>query len=243
MEQIILNGCSYIQGHDEDIESRLDTHIANITGIEPINLSVGGSSNDRIFRTTFEFIEKNLIENSLIVIGLSHWARFEIYSESTKATYQMNFWLNEGLETMLSEIRQGQSEQYLDEEINRMRSQGHHKNMFNFFSTRELKKFTIFYLENLRSEELRLMHNFRELKLLNSYLREKNNTLIAFNSLHGTYNNIEEEFFIKPFLEKDWYSHIMDKREHPLYPGHPDSDSNLEMAKLLIEEYEIRNRH
>jgi len=50
---------------------------------EEINLSTSGGSNQRIFRTTFDWIQKNKekVKDTLFVIGLSGPARVDLYSK------------------------------------------------------------------------------------------------------------------------------------------------------------------
>ena len=64
---LLANGCSFTLGscmYEEEWEyrqnlNRFSKKLADKLNLEEINISTGGSSNDRIFRTTFDWIENN----------------------------------------------------------------------------------------------------------------------------------------------------------------------------------------
>jgi hypothetical protein len=68
---LLLNGCSY--GLSWGTELNLFSQSLGFD--KAVNLSKTGSSNDRIIRTTFEYLEKNLVE--FIVLSLTFWDRQE----------------------------------------------------------------------------------------------------------------------------------------------------------------------
>ena len=49
MENIILNGCSFIAGHSVSKNTTLGYHLKTLSGVEPINLALHGGGNERIF--------------------------------------------------------------------------------------------------------------------------------------------------------------------------------------------------
>ncbi len=84
---LYTNGCSYTEGCglDNQTEERYSKILSNRLGIEDINQSDGGGSNQRIFRTTFDWISQNLnkLKDTLFVIQLSYPVRNEIWVSRT----------------------------------------------------------------------------------------------------------------------------------------------------------------
>lgn len=75
--KILLNGDSNMCG--EELEDRglgIAPQLCNLLGGESINLSLSGSSNDRIYDTTIEYIKNNPAPD-FIVIGWSEYARVQ----------------------------------------------------------------------------------------------------------------------------------------------------------------------
>jgi|TARA_R100000030_G_scaffold49671_1_gene37469 hypothetical protein len=95
---LVVNGCSYSAGgcmyvagdaHDDKEQvaksrlNRFSKKLSEKLNCEEINLSASGGSNQRIFRTTFDWIQKNKekVKDTLFVIGLSGPARVDLYSK------------------------------------------------------------------------------------------------------------------------------------------------------------------
>lgn len=74
---ILTNGCSFTEGYDlPDRESTWPFRLGKIINKPVVNLALGGGSNERIFRTTKEFLIAHNPE--LIVIGWTQFDRTEI---------------------------------------------------------------------------------------------------------------------------------------------------------------------
>lgn len=81
----------YVAGdaHDDEKQvaksrlNRFSKKLSEKLNCEEINLSTSGGSNQRIFRTTFDWIQKNKekVKDTLFVIGLSGPARVDLYSK------------------------------------------------------------------------------------------------------------------------------------------------------------------
>jgi hypothetical protein len=84
---VYSNGCSYTEGCglDNPEKERYSKFLADKFGAEDINQSEGGGSNQRIFRTTFDWISKNRdkLKDTLFVIQLSYPVRNEIWVNRT----------------------------------------------------------------------------------------------------------------------------------------------------------------
>jgi hypothetical protein len=75
--KILLNGDSNMCGEElEDRSLGIAPQLCNLLGYEGINLSLSGSSNDRIYDTTMDYIKNNPAPD-LIVIGWSEYARVQ----------------------------------------------------------------------------------------------------------------------------------------------------------------------
>ena len=72
---------------DEEVkksrQNRFSKKLSEKLGCEEINLSASGGSNQRMFRTTFDWIQKNKekVKDTLFIIGLSGPARVDLYSK------------------------------------------------------------------------------------------------------------------------------------------------------------------
>lgn len=85
---LYANGCSLTEGAElvNPHETAWPVVLAKKLNMECINDGLGASSNERIFRTTYEFMFNNIINNNnivdkyMIVIGWSTINRYEIYS-------------------------------------------------------------------------------------------------------------------------------------------------------------------
>jgi len=87
---LVANGCSFVQGSGlhgplsnqpvKNVEGRFSDVLSKKLNCQEINIAAGGSGNDKIVRTTFEWVEQNKEKlDTLIILGLSHWARKEIW--------------------------------------------------------------------------------------------------------------------------------------------------------------------
>ena len=87
---LVANGCSFVQGSGiygplgnnpvKNIEGRFSDILSKKLNCQEINFATGGAGNDKIVRTTFEWVEQNKEKlDTLIILGLSHWARKEIW--------------------------------------------------------------------------------------------------------------------------------------------------------------------
>lgn len=73
MSTLLINGCSYTTNW-----SPLDKVLGKKLEFEStVNLSTPGSSNDRIFRTTLEYIFKNKVD--FVMLSMTFWDRQEAY--------------------------------------------------------------------------------------------------------------------------------------------------------------------
>ena len=107
----MANGCSFVQGSGlsdslpnfpvKNVEGRFSDILSKKLNCYEINIAAGGSGNDKIVRTTFEWVEQNKEKSdTLIVLGLSYWARKEIWVNEKNQydkfkSVQRDFYYNE----------------------------------------------------------------------------------------------------------------------------------------------------
>ena len=80
---LYTNGCSFTWGDElSNRNSRYASLLANKLNCELVDNSMCGSSNERILRTTFDYLQdpKTDLENLIVVIGWSGISRTEIYN-------------------------------------------------------------------------------------------------------------------------------------------------------------------
>ena len=80
---LYTNGCSFTWGDElSNRNSRFASLLANKLNCKLVDGSMNGSSNERILRTTFDYLQdpKTDLENLIVVIGWSGISRTEIYN-------------------------------------------------------------------------------------------------------------------------------------------------------------------
>ena len=109
-EKIYVNGCSYVAGSGlpdhhlswEEIQGDVGKLLQSELGAQWIRCDAkGGCSNDRIRRTTIDFVLKNShLKNLLVVVGWTQFTRFELFDElesSSNRTDNDYIQLNSGM--------------------------------------------------------------------------------------------------------------------------------------------------
>ncbi len=93
-KHLVINGCSYTAGAmlDNPNQERYGRLISNKMNLKEVNLALHGGSNDRIFRTSYDWIQRNKknCKNTLMIIGLTETFREELYSVKTKKYTKFN---------------------------------------------------------------------------------------------------------------------------------------------------------
>lgn len=92
-------------------------HLGEMLGVEnTYNLSLGCGSNQRIFRTTFEWLhkqDKEDLQNTVAVIQLTEPSRFEFYYGDDK-NYQSDLWAGCNVNSIVNYQRQINKKEYLN---------------------------------------------------------------------------------------------------------------------------------
>ena len=79
---LVANGCSFVIGLCLDYrpKQRFSKLLSNKLECEEYNIAKSGGSNDRIIRTSFDWVDLNRgREDVLIVFGLTGYARMDVW--------------------------------------------------------------------------------------------------------------------------------------------------------------------
>lgn len=92
-EVALFNGCSFVWGDElkNPFESRFSKLLSDEVGLREVNLSICGASNDRIFRTTMDYLETHDAPE-LLIISWSGIDRFE-YLDLVEKDVHDNYYL------------------------------------------------------------------------------------------------------------------------------------------------------
>ena len=173
---LVTNGCSFVFGDglgntEEHFKYRFSNLLSNKLLCEDINLSKTGASNDRIFRTTFDWVENNKdkCKDTLLILGLTDPSRVEFYLNE----------INQYVDSHLSSLG--------DNHIGPMEGDTGIKVPTHITSLKtgrdRVLKWLMFYLQYFYSDKERVEKIKREITLLLLYLKENKIDLIIFNSL------------------------------------------------------------
>lgn len=236
--QIILNGCSFVKGYKQS-GGTLGKQLKKLVDLPITNLSIHGSGNDRIIRTTYDFLEDNDIKNPLVVIGFSHWARFELYDKGNDSYVPFNFWDNH-FDEMVKIILDDKDYELIDNEINHARRYGKKhwkKELLSQWDNETARNLIMFYLELFKDEDETRKFHYQQAKLLEAYIESKGGKLICFNSLSclPKGNTLKNYFEFKGY--NDWHTAVREIPDHlhPRFRGHPSTLSNIKMAEEIVK--------
>lgn len=245
-KQLVSNGCSYAEGIPlkDAMHDRYGYLIANKLGIEPkydddieINLSKLGGSNDRIFRTSFNWVHENKekCKDTLMLIGLTElyredyfslnsnrYCRFqysnldnpddlELYQEETK-TDDLSELINHLKYRFINSI----DSKHLIERLNR--------NIILFDTFAKYNNLDVVFFDSLRSDkEFDPGEDFTK-----SWSEElKNNRLNFIKD-----NNLN--WFLFPNIVENWKQHMY-QMDNTYEGNHPNKKQHQEFSELLWE--------
>lgn len=227
---IFGNGCSFVQGSAlggrslpsepvKVVPNRFTDLVANHFNAEEANIAAGGSGNDKIFRTTFDWIEENKHrvqdKKLLICIGLSFPQRQEIYSVS-KGGY-----------TKFNVYKDGQIAERVSKES-------------KVLDKAEVERFArVWFMEFFDTNE-RIKAQYKLIKTLLAYINQEipNYDLFIFNSLEDEYPDwFRDGLGLDPKFNPSWNNYIKTNNLNPPGMWHPVEDAHADMAKYIIEKY------
>jgi len=216
---LVVNGCSFAkgQGCDNVEKERFSKLLSDKLKCEEVNIAKGAGSNDRAFRTTFDWIQKNQdkVKESLFIIGLTELYRKDFYSNVHKRYTAIS----------VPELYHGQPGG-----ADSPRKLG--------MAEDDVKKYAKLDLKYLTSDVPLMNSLHRQLILLNSYIKVNGGRLIFFISLSREESKYTkktdelEEFMIGGYYT--WRKFISSYRDS--YKGnHPNSDDHKILSDKLYE--------
>lgn len=240
---LITNGCSFTHGATLPNASyqRFGQLIANKLNIDnEINLSIHGGSNDRIVRTTFDWITKNKdkCKDSLMIIGLTESFREDVWSNN----------INDYVKFQYPNLEEPADVQYFTETLG-ITDDEYKEFVIPYFKT----KLLFFLNEKFLKQKLH-----RDIVLIDTYAKKFGLDIVWFDALldygnwewqtHFVYEYHkwvveEKDKFIKdnnlnyfkfPNNEKNWkkYMHNVDNS----YQGnHPNIEQHQHFSEILWE--------
>jgi hypothetical protein len=228
---IVANGCSFTEGYYLDnTESAWPDQLGKLINHSVVNLSQGGGSNQRIFRTTIDYLTTNTPE--YLIIGWTDISRFEFpiingtYARITNTDVLFQ-------EPLVSNPDQQQIHQF------------YYKNLFNpYLNTIDLLNYIITIQELCYAKNIKhlFFHAFTIprfdsiLKDYHEYYRYEEHQLddklsVAKSNLESKISKINQKFFW------NWNSTMMDWCKFQKFEfepsGHPTEQGHLEFAKEL----------
>lgn len=217
---LFVNGCSIAKGsriHSEPgvwcgDKKRFSKLLSDKLECEEINIARAGCSNDRIIRTTFDWVENNQdkLNNTLCIIGLTELSRMELWDNTGNDYLQI---MPNNLKGML------ESEELYDavgEHFSKLPKKENLMNYFNFY-------FKYIYNEVELKERLQ-----RNVKLLLSFCKSKGlDDIIFFNSMGDHTDKLKQIKGYFSFDEKHdaWFDFLTEK--HNVGKKGYDTKSNL----------------
>tara|TARA_Y100000034_G_scaffold106579_1_gene135404 strand:+ start:631 stop:1296 length:666 start_codon:yes stop_codon:yes gene_type:complete len=213
-ETVVFNGCSFVYGVGTK-QRPLSYWFKNKFDINTKNIASPGASNDKIFRTTYEHLEKNKYDNGLVILGLTHWARKEFYSpilEPDYFTFKPSAWIDKFSKN----------------------------NMFPELNDDNLNFFTKIVTKYFFEEKYEIENILRNVHLLKCYLDTKNLDLLVFKSLWLDIEDIDGISFYKFTNNLCWKDYLESLNpdfdsENYGHPGHPTHIHQEELADKLYE--------
>jgi hypothetical protein len=217
IKYLVTNGCSYsagacmYTGDDEEVKknqnkNRFSKKLSEKLNCEEINLARPGGSNDRIFRTTFDWIQENKekVKDTLFIIGLTAFARVDLYDKKKNRYLPAQpFYSGESIKLIAEDLK---------------------------CSTDEIWDWVNFKLNYTYDEKQAIKKVKRDCILLNNYV---NGNIIFFNALHKVDIFINDlDFLTFEKIDKKYNSW---KEYVGMEVGHPKENHHHEMAEILYK--------
>ena len=227
---VFANGCSFVQGsglnHEslpsvplKDVPGRFSKLVAEHFNASEINLAAGGAGNDKIFRTTMEWIDNNseLAFNSKILFcfGLTYPQRSEIYLNKTGRYTKLNIY---------------------DEEVIAERVSKEAK----FMTQEQVIELAQLWLVESYNEDERIKHHARLFKGMLAYLEKKspNSEIFVFNSMGDYPEDVRTELGFDNKFNPSWSSYVDASNFEGQTFWHPQEEAHKDMANYIISKYE-----
>lgn len=225
---ILVNGDSCTGGRNDGLTSKYwPDYLQDKVNVPVLNLAFRGSSNDKIYRTTIEYLYSNP-NPTCIIAGWSSCSRFELPTanrEYLRITSNTSFGGN------------------IPEDIRMTLQQLYYKHLHN--DLENVKKLLIFILnlqEICRARNIQLLH-FQSIENNFNYIKHTAFDLKKLNSdkenshLIQLYNQIEPSTLIPDTL----YNTLVNKENYPtLASGHVNDLGDARWAEIIYQKLVLK---
>tara|TARA_R100000908_G_C3716517_1_gene121021 strand:+ start:105 stop:815 length:711 start_codon:yes stop_codon:yes gene_type:complete len=222
---IYAMGCSFIQGAELNgrqlgnesqpfVKNRFTEILKEKIGVDFKNDGMGGAGHDKIIRRTFEYFE-NKKSQTLTILGLTEITRNELWSPKKNDWVKLNF---------------SHGNRMFDDKVTSQQA----------ITCNEVFKM---YMKYFYSEEKKIEKLYRDLKMLEAYIKSKNpkNEIIYVNSLCKLPQDFYENFNFVNFIYQNgektswgWWNGLdTDKFECEF--GHPNERSHKVLADKVLD--------
>lgn len=235
MKNILFNGCSFVYG-DELVNKneRFSYIISKHYNIPEINIAKCGSSNERIIRTTIDYIVQKKFQNNICIIGLTDIERREEY-------------LNDDFLDIFSISHRVNFNQFFKKKYTKLKDIIKEKIMGEEYNIKILE-----YLKIFNSDIKNLHKTLIYLLLLIKICYDNNIKLLIFNafddfvfdktfeyntSINSLYLLLNKEIIEKNIIiiERSFKNFCFDKNFNFELYGHPNNLCHEKFGKKIIE--------
>lgn len=226
---IFANGCSFVQGSSlggndlpsepvKDVPGRFSKIVADHFGADEVNLASGGAGNDKIFRTTMEWIDQNedmlQFVNVLFCFGVTYPQRSEIFMNKPQRYVKLNIYSDDSIAERISK----------DVKI---------------MTNEEVIELAKLWLVESYNEDERIKQHARLMKGMVAYIQKKapSSDIFMFNSLGDYPDWFRKDLELDPKFYPSWTNYIQDHELQSKKTWHPQEPAHEDMANYIIEKY------
>lgn len=226
---VFANGCSFVQGSSlggnnlpslpvEEVPGRFSQIVANHFNAEEVNLAAGGAGNDKIFRTTMDWIDENedllQFSNVLFCFGLTYPQRSEIYMNKTGQYTKLNIYSHDNIAERISK----ETEVMTNEQV--------------------LELAQLWLVESYNEDE-RIKQHTKLMKAMLAYIEKKAPTsdVYVFNSLGIYPDNVRKDLGFDEKFNPNWSEYVQKSKFEGQTNWHPQEAAHQDMANHIIELY------
>lgn len=224
-------GCSFVQGSElgpnnsplpskpvQNVPGRFSQVIAEYYNAEEINLAQGGAGQDRIFRSTFDWIESSNLDSNesiLFILGLSSPLRTEIWNNFKSDYSKLNLYSIDNFSELLGM-----------DIIKR-----------NNISVSDYEQVRKLYFEFCINEEQMIRDQYRLMLSLKAFIKLKSpsSSIFIFNSLGEFPEWFRKGLGMDNRYSPSWDLWINRNGFQDSNISHPNESAHKELAEYIIE--------
>ena len=235
-------GCSFVQGSELGpdnkhlpnhpvlkVPGRFSEIVADHFNAKHINLAQGGAGQNRIFRSTVDWLNGdsfNPKDRILFLIGLSFPLRTEVWVNRVKMYEKWNIYNEDNFVERVT-VSSGVLKDSSEEKIKAFK--------------KDYNKFKRFYLEHIQNEEESIIESYRLMTALRSFIKDKapNSDIFMFSALGDNFPEyVRKDLKLDKNYFPSWSRYIKDNNLMDPCCWHPKEAAHLELANYIIKRYD-----